>query len=147
MSVPLFLLIFKKFLSLSLLSVPLFLLFKKSSLSNFFLSFFFLYLLSLSLSLCLFFCLSLSLISPGSAETIARMVFGPVAQPEQLRPKHVSSHNRMKGGGHIRIDLEGFAELTLLGRAKGGRQNVPKRKTSRGWPVGNLFSRPSESCF
>ena len=32
---------------------------------------------------------------------------------------------------------------------KGGwaGQNVPKRKTSRGWPVGNPFSRPSESCF
>ena len=25
--------------------------------------------------------------------------------------------------------------------------NVPTSKTSRGWPVGNHFSRPSESCF
>ena len=44
---------------------------------------------------------------------------------------------------HPRAELPRF-----LGRAKGGGgQNAPKRKTSRGWPVGNCFSRPSESCF
>ena len=45
-----------------------------------------------------------------------------------------------------RIDSLG---APLLGRAKkgGGGQNVPKSKTSRGWPVGNHFSTPSENGF
>ena len=35
----------------------------------------------------------------------------------------------------------------ITGESWRGGQNVPKSKTSRGWPVGNHFSRPSENAF
>ena len=39
--------------------------------------------------------------------------------------------------------METVRRCNFLGRAKG--QNVPQSKTSRGWPVGSHFSRPSET--
>ena len=71
-----------------------------------------------------------------------------VAAFPELFSRCLGSSQKPKTYGHLSSlsqPPESWAELQ--GGGGGGGQNVPKSKTSKGWSVGNHFSRPSESCF